>query len=125
MTIPGRPVRAGEKDYHFMEKSMEEMQREVAAGRLGTEADTGFHMAIAYGTKNPLQVFIMKNFYDFLFSGIRANLLGLYQIEENLPVILKQHQSIYRAIRRQSPENAHEAMKRHIDFVFDFFENQN
>jgi GntR family transcriptional repressor for pyruvate dehydrogenase complex len=116
--------RAVEKDLQFMEKSIDEMQKEVASGRLGTEADASFHMAIAYATNNPLQVFIMKNFYDFLFSGIKANLEGLYKIPGNIDIILKQHRAIYQAIREHNPEAAYRAMKRHIDFVYDFFEGQ-
>ena len=117
-------TRAVEKDFQFMEKSIEEMQKEVQSGRLGTEADASFHMAIAYATNNPLQVFIMKNFYDFLFSGIRANLEGLYQNPGNIDIILEQHKAIYQAIKKRDPESAYKAMKKHIDFVYDFFEGQ-
>ncbi|WP_319404937.1 FadR/GntR family transcriptional regulator [uncultured Desulfosarcina sp.] len=116
--------RAVEKDFQFMEKSIEEMQKEVKSGRLGTEADAAFHMAIAYATNNPLQVFIMKNFYDFLFTGIKVNLEGLYKIPGNIDTILEQHTTIFRAIREGNPEGAYRAMKRHIDFVYDFFEGQ-
>ncbi|MDX2454330.1 FadR/GntR family transcriptional regulator [Desulfosarcina sp.] len=116
--------RAVEKDFQFMEKSIEEMQKEVKSGRLGTEADASFHMAIAYATNNPLQVFIMKNFYDFLFTGIKVNLEGLYKIPSNVDTILEQHTLIYQAIRKGNPEAAHRAMKQHIKFVYDFFEGQ-
>ena len=116
--------RAVEKDFQFMEKSIEEMQKEVKSGRLGTEADASFHMAIAYATNNPLQVFIMKNFYDFLFTGIKVNLEGLYKIPSNVDTILEQHTLIYQAIRKGNPEAAHQAMKQHIKFVYDFFEGQ-
>jgi len=116
--------RAVEKDIQFMEKSIEEMQKEVASGRLGTEADVSFHMAICYATKNPLQVFIMKNFYDFLFTGIKVNLEGLYQVPGNIDTILNQHHAIFDAIRDHDPETAYRAMKRHIDFVYAFFKGQ-
>ena len=116
--------RAVEKDFQFMEKSIEEMQKEVKSGRLGTEADASFHMAIAYATNNPLQIFIMKNFYDFLFTGIKVNLEGLYKIPSNVDTILEQHTLIYQAIRKGNPEAAHQAMKQHIKFVYDFFEGQ-
>jgi GntR family transcriptional repressor for pyruvate dehydrogenase complex len=116
--------RAEEKDFQFMEKSIEEMQKEVKSGRLGTEADAAFHMAIAYATKNPLQVYIMKNFYDFLFTGIKVNLEGLYKVPGNIDTILEQHRAIYQAIRAANPEGAYRAMKKHIDFVYHFFEGQ-
>ena len=115
-------TRAVEKDFQFMQKSIQEMQEEVNSGRLGTEADASFHMAIAYATNNPLQIFIMKNVYDFLFTGIKVNLEGLYKVPGNIDTILDQHQAIFQAIREHSPEAAYRAMKRHIDFVYDFFE---
>ncbi|WP_372679628.1 FadR/GntR family transcriptional regulator [Desulfosarcina sp.] len=117
-------TRAVEKDFQFMEKSIEEMQKEVKSGRLGSEADASFHMAIAYATNNPLQVFIMKNFYDFLFTGIKVNLEGLYKIPGNIDIILEQHTSIYQAIRKGEPDAAYRAMKQHIDFVYGFFAGQ-
>ena len=117
-------ARAVDKDFKFMEKSIEEMQKEVASGRLGTEADAAFHMAIAYATQNPLQVFIMKNFYDFLFTGIKVNLEGLYQIPANIKTIQEQHKVIFQAILDHDPEAAHRAMKRHIDFVYAFFKGK-
>jgi len=117
-------TRAEDKDFQFMEKSIEEMQREVASGRLGTEADTSFHMAIAYATKNPLQVFIMKNFYDFLFTGIKVNLEGLYQIPGNIDIILEQHKAISQAIRDHDPDASYRNMKKHIDFVYQFLKGQ-
>ena len=116
--------RAVEKDFQFMEKSIEEMQKEVKSGRLGNEADASFHMAIAYATNNPLQVFIMKNFYDFLFTGIKVNLEGLYKVPGNIVTILNQHQDIYQAIREHNPEAAHGAMQLHINFVYNFFGGQ-
>jgi GntR family transcriptional repressor for pyruvate dehydrogenase complex len=116
--------RASEKDLHFMEASFEEMRVEVGSGRLGTEADTAFHMALAYATKNPVHVFIMKNFYDFLFVGIKKNLSHLYEDPENIDRILSQHGEIIAAIRKKDAHEALLAMRRHIQFVQDFFRNR-
>jgi GntR family transcriptional repressor for pyruvate dehydrogenase complex len=116
--------RAIENDLHFLKKSIEEMSEEVRSGRLGTEADVSFHMAIAYATKNPLQVYIMKNFYDYLFIGIKENLAHLYEDPDNIEKIIYQHSQIYTAIKGHDPERAFVAMKRHIEFVLDFFKER-
>jgi GntR family transcriptional repressor for pyruvate dehydrogenase complex len=113
--------RASASDIQFLEKSIEEMRSEVQSGRLGTEADVSFHMAIAYATKNPLQVYIMKNFFDFLFVGIKENLSYLYKVPGNIETIIEQHQKIFQAIRRHDPVQSFEAMKEHINFVLNFF----
>ena len=47
-------TRADETDINALNQSFCEMEEEVNSGRLGTEADTAFHMAIAYSAKKPL-----------------------------------------------------------------------
>ena len=71
-------VRAEESDLQFLEKSLDEMRKEVQAGRLGTEADVAFHMAVTYASKNPLQVYLMR----FL---LRLSLCG-HQGKSGLPL---------------------------------------
>lgn len=116
--------RADESDITAMDHSIEEMKKEIASGRHGTEADTSFHMAIAYAAKNPLQILIMRNFYDYLFHGIRENLNHLYEDMENIDNILKQHLRIKEAITSRDSYQAYTAMKDHIDFVVQFFRNK-
>ncbi len=116
--------RAVESDLHFLERSIADMHKEVASGELGTEADVSFHMAISYATKNPVQVDIMKSFYDFLFIGIKENLSHLYKEPGNIDKIVEQHKEIFAAIRNHDTEQASVSMKRHIDFVLSFFKNR-
>lgn len=116
--------RALETDLQFLEKSIEEMRAEVAAGRLGTEADVSFHMAISYATKNPLQVWLMRSFYDYLFISIRKNLAHLYEDPANIEKIVQQHTRIFHAVRDHDARRAFDAMKTHIEFVLEFFRNR-
>lgn len=115
--------RADGSDLTTIEKAIDEMERDIEAGGLGTEGDLSFHLAIASATKNPLQVYIVKNVAGFLHMGIRENLLHLYQEPHNIEEILNQHRAIYRTIRSKDAEAAFDAMKRHIDFVIRFFRN--
>ena len=79
--------RATAEDIQVLEKALEAMLAENAAGRLGIEEDVSFHMAIAFASKNPVQVYIMKNFYDLLHFGIRENLQALWEEPASLPII--------------------------------------
>jgi GntR family transcriptional repressor for pyruvate dehydrogenase complex len=115
--------RANADDLKAIEKALQEMEADTADGGLGTEGDLTFHMAIASATKNPLQVYIMKNVSEFLHVGIRENLLHLYQDPANIVEILKQHKAVYRAIRSSDADAAFNAMKNHIDYVIDFFKS--
>ena len=116
--------RAAPEDIQFMEKSLDEMKTEINEGRTGTEADVSFHMAIAYATKNPIQVYLMRSFYDLLFYGIKENLFYLYQDPDRIKTILKQHSGIAHAIRMHDPEAAFNAMKEHISYVLTFYKSQ-
>jgi len=116
--------RADATDLKALAHGIEEMTQAVASGRLGTQADTSFHMAIAYATKNPLQVLLMRNFYDHLFYGIRENLAELHKYKGNGDIIIGQHQRIMDGIKSRDTYLAYSAMKAHIQFVIDFFQEK-
>lgn len=116
--------RATEEDIRELERSLEEMTADIAEGRLGADADVSFHMAVAYASKNIVQVHIMRSFYNLLFYGIKENLLRLYSSPDDFRKIASQHTDIMEAIRRHDPEAAFDAMKNHICFVLDFFSRE-
>ncbi len=116
--------RAVDEDIRFMEKSIEEMEIEIREGRTGAEADVSFHMAIAYATKNPVQIYLMRSFYDLLFYGIKENLYYLYQNSERIASIQRQHSEIFHAIRSHDQAQSYSAMKDHIIYVLEFYKNQ-
>ncbi len=116
--------RATEEDVRELETCLRQMESDIAEGRLGSNADVAFHMAIAFATKNKVQIHIMRSFYNLLFYGIKENLERLYSAPENLKKVTAQHADIVDAIRRHDPDGAHEAMKQHIVFVMEFFQSQ-
>jgi GntR family transcriptional regulator, transcriptional repressor for pyruvate dehydrogenase complex len=117
--------RATEEDVREIEESVQAMAVAVGEGNLGSDADITFHMAIAYATKNIVQIHIMKSLYDLLFYGIHENLQHLYTEPMNLDKVLAQHADILNAIRQRDPDEAFGAMKRHITFVQDYFKERN
>lgn len=116
--------RASDEDIRELEKSVEEMATATSRGGLGSHADVSFHMAIAYASKNPVQIHIMKSFYDLLFFGIKENLEHLYTDPETFKKVVSQHNEIVEAIKRHDSDAAFEAMKKHIQLVLDFFKAQ-
>lgn len=112
--------RATEEDIRDMEKSIRDMETEIGAGGLGSDADVRFHMAIAYATKNMVQIHIMRSFYDLLFYGIKSNLQYLYTEPVTLETIIRQHHNILKAVCDRDSEFAYSAMREHIMFVLDF-----
>ncbi len=114
-------IRANEEDIRFMKKSLEAMWDDIQKGGLGHENDISFHMAVAYATKNPLQIRIMKYLYDLLFHSIRFNLEQLYKDKNNTEVIMRHHTNIYEAIKSRDTERALSSMREHIEYVLYFF----
>lgn len=117
--------RATENDILSMERSLEEMSEELeTTDRIATESDAAFHMAVAFATKNPVLIHLMRNFYDFLFMGIKKNLTHMYQDGATLHDVLAHHRQVFAAIRDREPEKAGKAMQSHIHYVQEYFRSR-
>jgi len=112
--------KATSEDIVQLNTIMDEMRRMVKEGSMGHEEDVRFHMAIAYATKNRVQIHMMKRFYDLLYYGIWKSHMYLYQEAPNLEEILGQHGKILEAIRNHDTQMAYEFMREHIKFVMEF-----
>ena len=118
-------LRATEQDILAIGKTLKDMKDDLdATDRISTEADAAFHMGIAFATKNPVIVHLMRNFYDFLFVSIRKNLLHMYEDADSLRDVVVQHTHIFECIRDRKSVAAGEAMRRHIRFVQEYFKNR-
>ncbi|MGA6925312.1 MAG: FadR/GntR family transcriptional regulator [Desulfosarcina sp.] len=119
--------RADEDDIDHMVGCLETMEKDFRqpCKNISPDADADFHMAVAYAAKNPVHIYVMKNFHDFLFVGIQKNLRLLYEEPRNIEEILAQHRKIFDAIQRRDPETAFSAMKLHIRFVMLLFRDFN
>lgn len=114
--------RATETDLKAIEKSLEEMEQDLAAtDKIGTGPDAAFHMAITFSTKNPVLIHLMRNFYDFLFVGIKKNLTHMYMDRTALEDVITHHRAIFEAIQQRSSKGAFEAMRTHINYVQEYF----
>ena len=118
--------RATENDLLAMQKSLEEMADDLAGtNMISTAADTSFHMAVTFSTKNPVLIHLTRNFYDFLFVGIKKNLTHMVETQTAYADVLEHHRTVFRHIKNREPEKAYEAMRRHLLYVQDFFEKRN
>lgn len=113
--------RATEADIGILRATLTEMEAQAAQGPPSYETDTAFHMAIAFATKNPAQIFLMRHFYDYLTVGIKENLARLYEDPANIQSVLQEHRNVFKAIAKHDPESALAAMKLHIRNVVIFF----
>ncbi|MFO8031391.1 MAG: FadR/GntR family transcriptional regulator [Desulfohalobiaceae bacterium] len=111
--------RATEEDIQALETCVQDMLSKVDEGQVGSEEDVAFHMSIAFATKNSAQIYLMKNFYDLLFHGIRESRFYL-QEAGNLSTMGQQHAEILQAIRDKDAGRAKSYMERHINYVMEF-----
>lgn len=118
-------IRATETDLKAIQKSLDEMKEDLdATDKIGTEPDAAFHMAVTFSTKNPVLIHLMRNFYDFLFVGIKKNLTHMYMDREALEDVIEHHKAIYEAIERRAPQDAYDAMQSHIRYVQEYFKSR-
>jgi len=118
-------VRANDTDLKAIRKSLDEMKEDLdATDKIATEPDAAFHMAVTFSTKNPVLIHLMRNFYDFLFVGIKKNLTHMYMDRNALDDVIAHHTKIYQAIERRSPQDAYEAMRSHIRYVQEYFKTR-
>lgn len=114
--------RATEQDLIAIEKSLGEMEEDMnTTGHISTNADAAFHMAITFATKNPVLIHLMRNFYDFLFIGIKKNLTHMYQRQGEHENVLDHHREVYEMIKNRNAKEAGELMRRHINHVQEYF----
>jgi GntR family transcriptional repressor for pyruvate dehydrogenase complex len=114
--------RATESDLLAMKKTLAEMEADMSTiEKIDTGSDTAFHMAVNFATKNPVLIHLMRNFYDFLFLGIKKNLTYMYEDPRALMDVLDHHKALFECIKNRQPEKAYETMRRHILYVQDYF----
>ena len=119
-------TRAGATDLAAMRDCLEEMAADLATTKtISTSADTAFHMAVAFAAKNPVLLNLTRNFYDFLYIGIKKNLARMKENEAAYREVIAQHWTVYRHIADHQPQQAHDAMRTHILFVQDYFARHN
>ncbi|MBS3779008.1 MAG: FadR family transcriptional regulator, partial [Desulfovermiculus sp.] len=116
--------RATEEDIRTLQTCVQDMLSKVAEGHVGSEEDVAFHMSIAFATKNSAQIYLMKNFYELLFHGIKESRFYL-QEAGNLSTMGQQHSEILQAIINKDPGQAQDCMERHIRFVMNFCQKMN
>ncbi len=119
-------ARATESDLQAIQQSLQEMEDDLAnTDTISTAADTAFHMAIALSTKNPVLINLTRNFYDFLFVGIKKSLGHMKEDNVAYEDVLEQHRTIFGHIKNRDPQNAHDSMREHIIYVQNFFDSRN
>lgn len=102
--------RASEEEIKEMDKILLEQENQVRAGRTGVEMDNAFHDAIAAASHNKAIMRIVHLLMDLLTESREETL----QIHGRAELSAKAHRKIFKALENKNPEEARNAMERHI-----------
>ena len=108
--------RATDEDLTLIKESIDRMASKTHNVQPYSEVDIGFHMAIAFATKNPLYVHTIRTFFDYLFFIIKDYVPTIYNLE-TCNQYLSQHMNIYKAIEQKDAQEAYNTMKKHLVYV--------
>lgn len=107
--------RRTEADLEAINRAIEAMAEDIAAGGIGATADHRFHTAVAKAAKNKLIFDVMKALED----PIHETRLESLSEQGRPPRSLADHRRIAEAIRLEDPRGAEAAMRRHLKVVAD------
>jgi len=94
-----------------------EIERDLAAGGAGDEADVRFHCAIAKAAGNTVLTHLMATLHGALAKASRLLASRLMESSHYRTGMFELHVRIFDAIRNHQPEAAATAMDAHFDFV--------
>ncbi|MGE0213993.1 MAG: FadR/GntR family transcriptional regulator [Parvibaculaceae bacterium] len=108
-------LRRSTGDLERMAKALEELDKVIAKGEVGAEADRAFHMAIAAAAQNRYFVHNMEAIVVQTIAGMDlARKLSLRRNARRLALVQEEHFRIYHAIETEDAEEARNAMRTHI-----------
>ena len=107
--------RRDRQDIQAMRAALLAMDKEIAAGGLGTEGDAAFHHAIALAARNE----VLLRLIDAMAEVIHESRVESLSEPGRPPRSLAAHRRILAAIEAQSSEAAADAMRQHLREVAD------
>lgn len=111
--------RASASEIEHLGKLFATMEKQAGQGGWDAEVDSQFHYAITAATHNTLQMHVLNTIHSLFHKTIQVALTEFYRKEGMIELLLDQHRAIYQAIAEGQPEQAREAMLRHISLVED------
>lgn len=93
----------------------------VTDENLDAMLDKQFHYKIAQGSKNYLVTNVLNSISMLMDMSIKEIREEILKEKENKLKLLNQHKEILKALEQKDPEGASKAMKKHFDFITDYY----
>lgn len=103
-------------DLEAMRKILVELDRCIAEGALGVDADEMFHEAICAASDNQYFASARSSMKANILTGLNlTRSLSLTKPQERMEMVQQEHYAIFRAIENQDQEAARAAMRAHVE----------
>lgn len=110
-------LRHTEEELKKMGDALKQMEEDITSGDLGQQADWVFHYAVAEASHNSLMVRLMDSISDTMRRVLGTARQELYRTPGTPQRLLKEHQTVFRAIKNGQDKEARRAMFDHLDRV--------
>ncbi len=111
--------RRTEADLQRMEYWINQIDHSYKTGNISkqSEADVGFHQAVAEASHNILFAQFSGSLLRVLHSHTKTNLGNMFSVADLKTELSTQHHEIFMAIKKQQPSKARKVAQAHIDFI--------
>ena len=106
---------------HAIEEALDEMDREMEAGRQPLPSDRDFHLRIAEATGNGALVHVIKLLWDERTGELFQRLEHHYDTPQLWRTAIGEHRAVLDGIVAHDPDAARHAMQRHLDHAYKRF----
>lgn len=110
MTARQAATRAGAEDIARLEQTLVEMEKYRGEKASYTQADVGFHIALAKASANPFLLAILQPLAKIIIDGVYLTSDDDLAVDNGI----KGHGEILRCLKNRDPEAAAEAMRLHL-----------
>lgn len=105
-----------DEDIARIRAALDDLERCIAEGSLGTEADEAFHLAICTATHNHYYVSARSSMNRQILTGMNlARNLSLTRPAERLRLVQDEHLDIFACLERRDAATARHAMRTHVE----------
>ena len=109
--------RALPEDLRKLESIISEMERNLDGFKPSQDLDAHFHVVIAQATHNIVWLHLMQSIFDAMKEFQQSVWRAVYLTDEDHRILFLHHREVYDAIREKNPEQARDAMLKHLTFA--------
>jgi len=95
---------------------------DAARQEIMATADVNFHLSIARAANSPIYLHILSTIRDVLINMLTYHRLELFSTEQANQTVLDQHRRIVHEIKNRDPDAAEAAMRAHLTWVLNHYE---